>query len=265
MKKYLSYFKLRFNTTLEYREAALAGIVTQFFWGIMEIMIFMAFYKSGVETDISLQDLVTLIWLRQAFYGIASWSKDPEISRMIEKGNIAYELCRPVSIYWIWYFKTISSRLAATLLKFSPILILASFLPSGYKLMPPESLLSFVLFLITLSLSVFVVAGILNLLYISFFYTISSKGSAALFYAVASFFAGNQIPIALMPKALQIFCYILPFGVIIDLPNRIWSGNINTQGALIGIGIQLMWIFILIIVGNLLMNKSLKKVVVQGG
>lgn len=265
MKKYLSYFKLRFNTSLEYREAAIAGIVTQFFWGIMQIMIFRAFYKNGVETEISLNELVTLIWLRQAFYGISSWSVDSEISRMIEKGNIAYELCRPMNLYWTWFFKTISTRLAATLLKFSPIIIISILLPKGYSLLPPASVVSFVLYLIALSLSIFVVAGIINLVYISFFYTISSKGSAALFYAVASFFAGNQIPIPLMPRGLQVICYILPFGIISDLPNRVWSGNIGVQGALIGIGIQLIWICILVCIGNLLMKKSLKKVVVQGG
>ena len=32
MKKYLSFFRLRFITGLQYRTAALAGIATQFFW-----------------------------------------------------------------------------------------------------------------------------------------------------------------------------------------------------------------------------------------
>ena len=44
MKKYLSFFRLRFSMGLQYRAAALAGIVTQFFWGFMEIMAFRAFY-----------------------------------------------------------------------------------------------------------------------------------------------------------------------------------------------------------------------------
>ena len=32
MKKYLSFFRLRFSMGLQYRTAALAGMVTQFFW-----------------------------------------------------------------------------------------------------------------------------------------------------------------------------------------------------------------------------------------
>ena len=44
--KYLSFFRLRFAMGLQYRTAALAGIVTQFVWGFMEIMIFKAFYRA---------------------------------------------------------------------------------------------------------------------------------------------------------------------------------------------------------------------------
>lgn len=36
-KKYISFFRLRFAVGLQYRSAALAGIFTQFMWGVMEI------------------------------------------------------------------------------------------------------------------------------------------------------------------------------------------------------------------------------------
>lgn len=45
MKKYLSFFKLRLNIALQYRTSAIAGMFTQFFWAIMQILIFQAFYK----------------------------------------------------------------------------------------------------------------------------------------------------------------------------------------------------------------------------
>ena len=47
MKKYLSFFKIRFIAGLQYRAAALAGIATQFAWGGMNILMFRALYKSG--------------------------------------------------------------------------------------------------------------------------------------------------------------------------------------------------------------------------
>ncbi len=50
MKKYLSFFRLRFAMGLQYRTAALAGIITQFAWGFMEIMIFHAFYRADAAS-----------------------------------------------------------------------------------------------------------------------------------------------------------------------------------------------------------------------
>ena len=43
LKKYVSFFRLRFVMGLQYRTAAFAGIATQFAWGFMEITVFHAF------------------------------------------------------------------------------------------------------------------------------------------------------------------------------------------------------------------------------
>ena len=43
MKKYLSFFRLRFSMGLQYRVAAFAGLVTQFAWGGMLILAYRAF------------------------------------------------------------------------------------------------------------------------------------------------------------------------------------------------------------------------------
>ena len=43
MKKYLAFFRLRFSMGLQYRAAALGGLVCQFFWGAMAILAFKSF------------------------------------------------------------------------------------------------------------------------------------------------------------------------------------------------------------------------------
>ena len=40
MKKYLSFFRMRFLMGLQYRAAAAAGVITQFTWGFMELLVF---------------------------------------------------------------------------------------------------------------------------------------------------------------------------------------------------------------------------------
>ena len=47
MKKYWSFFRMRFLGSLQYRAAAWAGIATQFAWGFMKLLMYRAFYEAG--------------------------------------------------------------------------------------------------------------------------------------------------------------------------------------------------------------------------
>ena len=100
MRPYLSIFKLRFITNLQYRTAALAGLCTQIFFGLVFIMVYLAFYESGTsDGSMELSQLVTYIWLQQGFYAlIYLYYKDKEVINMIKSGDVAYELCRPQNI-----------------------------------------------------------------------------------------------------------------------------------------------------------------------
>ena len=44
--QYLTLFRIRFIAGLQYRAAALAGIMTQFAWGGMTVLLYRAFYQS---------------------------------------------------------------------------------------------------------------------------------------------------------------------------------------------------------------------------
>lgn len=264
MKKYLSFFRLRLNIALQYRAAAIAGFLTQFFWGIMQILIYQAFYSVVTSNNMSLEQLVSYIWLKQAFYTVVSASTDSEIRSMIENGNISYELCKPTNIYWMWYFKTLANKIAGGFLKCIPTLLITPFLPLGLSLQAPAGLSELVFFIITFLLSTLLMAAIINIFYISLFYTMSSKGTTSIFYAVVEFFGGNFIPIALMPSFWQTFCYMLPFSLAADLPFRIYSGNIAVGDCYIYILLQIIWLIVLTVGGSFIVNKRLKKLVVQG-
>lgn len=265
MKKYMSYFKLRFNVALQYRASAIAGMCTQFFWGMMQILIYIAFYENASGTTISLEQLVSYVWLRQAFYSLINHVTDGEIKSSIENGNISYEIIKPIDLYWIWFSKNISSRLALALLKCIPLLIITPLLPAGINLNGPVSFLALVLFGLSLFIGMFIMSAILNLFYISVFYTMTSKGTMSIFYGVLEFFGGGFIPIALMPNIWQKICYLLPISLATDLPFRIYTGNIDVLDGLKLMSFQLVWIVVLIILGNILLNRILKKVVIQGG
>ena len=105
MKKYIAFFRLRFSMGLQYRSAALAGMATQFFWGTMEILMFRAFYRADPGAfPMTLEATCSYVWLQQAFLALfMAWVMENEIFDSILNGNVAYELCRPVNIYNMWF------------------------------------------------------------------------------------------------------------------------------------------------------------------
>ena len=68
VKKYLSFFRLRFCMGLQYRAAALAGIATQFVWGFLEIMVYRAFYEADANVSQRLSQAIPMTdfarWMR---------------------------------------------------------------------------------------------------------------------------------------------------------------------------------------------------------
>lgn len=267
MRAYLSYFKLRFITCLQYRTAALAAIATQVFFGFVYIMVYMAFYESGGgKLPMELPQLITYIWLMQSLLSLVSmFYKDEEIFNLVRTGNIAYELARPKNVYFMWYFKIIGDRLAKVLLRFAPFLIFLLILPEPYKISLPASLPHFFLFLTTLTAGTLLMTTIITLYPIITMHTLSEKGIVGIIIAMAEILSGIVVPIPFFPKFLQIISKCLPFQYVSDLPFRIYVGNIEISKGIEGLLIQIIWIIIIGTLGYFLMQKSLKKVIVQGG
>ena len=109
------------------------------------------------------------------------------------------------------------------------------------------------------------VTSINMLVYTIGFYTYNQVGISQIINSLIEFFSGALVPVVLLPMIIQKATYYLPFRLITDLPFRLYSNNIGIQEGIMSIGLQLIWIIILIFLGNLIVKKSLKKVFVQGG
>ena len=118
-----SFFRLRFSMGLQYRAAAIAGIVCQFLWGFMEIMVYHAFYRADASAfPMTIEATATYIWLQQAFLALfMAWFMENEIFDSILNGNIVYELCRPIDIYNMWFSRSVANRLSRAVLRCFPI------------------------------------------------------------------------------------------------------------------------------------------------
>jgi len=267
MKPYVSLLRIRFLGGLQYRAAAIGGLATQLFWGIMLIFIFSAFYGGADSSGgFSYKDLVSYIWLQQAFLSFQMlYDWDGEMLDMITTGGISYELCRPVSMYHCWYVKLLSKRLARGVLRFAPIIVVAFIVPQPYNLSLPQSPASFALFIVALHMGLLLLVAMSMLIYISVFKTMSPVGSVTVFSLLGEFLSGHTIPIPLMPTKLQEVLMFLPFRWSVDFPLRVYSGSIGLYDAMTGIVVQVAWTAILVYIGALIMKRVTRLSVVHGG
>lgn len=267
MKKYLSLFRMRFITGLQYRAAAIAGISTQFAWGFLNILLFKALYETNPSAfPLEFSELSAYIWLRQAFLALFnSWQFDPEIMQMITNGNIAYELARPVDIYTLWFVRGLSTRLSKTALRCLPILVIAFLLPQPYGLTLPPSFINALIFVFSMALAAFCVCSYTMIVYIMCCHTVNSMGVKIIMQNLVDFLSGGLVPLMFMPSGLRKVLEYSPFGAMENLPFRIYSGNIAGEEMWRFFTLQLFWCVVLIAVGKLWMKSSLKKVVIQGG
>ena len=267
MRKYISFFRIRFANTLQYRSAAWAGVCTQFAWGIMKLLMFKAFYDSDPNAfPMTFQELSSYIWLQQSFLALfAFWFFDNDIFSTITDGNISYELLRPMNLYNMWFTKNMASRTAKALLRSVPILIIAALIPEPYRMGLPADWLSLSMFIVTLIFGLIVVVSTCMLIYIATIHTMSSVGLRIFSISLVEILSGAVVPLPFFPDGFRRLAELLPFASMNNLPLRIYSGNLSGRDMWFLILLQIFWIAALQLIGRLWMKKSLKNVVVQGG
>ncbi len=267
MKKYISFFRLRFSMGLQYRTAAFAGIITQFTWGFMEILMFRAFYEADAEAfPMTLQATCSYVWMQQAFLTLFfAWMMENEIFDSIVNGNISYELCRPVNLYDMWFARSVAVRFSRAVLRCFPVLLVSVLLGAPYGLMAPVSIEAFILFLITLVLGTLVTVAFCMLIYLTCFFTISSTGVRMVAMSLVEFFQGAVIPIPFFPEHIRNIMELLPFAAMQNVALRIYSGDLTGIAMKKAIVLQVFWLFAMVAAGKLLNRLAMKKVVVQGG
>lgn len=267
MKKYISLFKIKFISNMQYRISAIAGIITQFVFGFAFVLVYVSFYESNINNSgVQLEKIVNYLWLNQAFYAvIVTWAKEKELLSLVTNGNICYELLRPISLYSKWFFTMLSRRLSAVILRCPFVLLIAVFLPKPYNLTLPYNFNYFILFLIALVIATLINVAFEMIYHLITFFTIESKGIIAIFCAIAEILSGGTVPIVFFPKLLKKIAYILPFRFISDYPFSLYS-NIPVDKSIISLFIiSIIWLIILIAIGYIISIRAVKKACVQGG
>jgi ABC-2 type transport system permease protein len=263
MRAYRAILSARFRTLLQYRAAAVAGIITQVFFGFVIVMVYTAFYASSSgPKPMTLAQVVTYVWLGQAMFRITLLRGDAEVTQLVRTGGVAYELLRPVDLYGLWFSRNLAGLAAPISLRAIPMLIIAKLL---LGMAWPASAASGLAWAAASAGALLLACSMSTMLTISLMWTVSGEGAWRIAPTMAWLLCGINVPLPLFPDWAQGVIAVLPFRGILDTPLRIYMGHITAEQAPFAIAHQLAWTAAFVIVGRWLLSRGKRRLVVQGG
>lgn len=271
MKVYLAYFAARFRAQLQYRAAALAGVGTRIFFGIVNIMVLLAFYRvSSSPQPLSFGQAASYVWLTQSLLLVVPFRIDREVSHLIRSGDVAYELVRPVHVQLAWLARGLADRTAPVLLRAIPQLVFSALVLrlvgwDEIALGPPASGAAVFLAGLSTLVGALVSTGFALVANATLFWTIAGAGTTVLFSTLIWVLSGVTIPLPLFPDWFQPILHALPFRAMIDVPLQIYLGSIAGPQIAVQIASQLGWALLIGSAGWLMVARGMRRVEVQGG
>ncbi|MDH6169582.1 ABC-2 type transport system permease protein [Variovorax boronicumulans] len=273
-RPYVAAFASRFLQMLQYRTAALAGFATQCWWGGIKVMVFAAFYGgtaiAGASSTMSLAQAITYTWLAQGLLVLMPWLGDPEVAQAVRTGAVAYDRLRPVDAYGLWFARSAGWIAARVLPRMA---LMAAFAAVALPLMGlgewawqlPASGAAGLAFLLSTMLALLLSASMVMLLNVAATAALNERGISAVATPVVIVLSGNLLPLGLLPDAWQTALLIQPLAGLMDIPARLYFGQLGGWHAVTALGLQCFWIVVLVAAGRLAMGRTMRSLQIQGG
>jgi len=271
-RPYLAAFAARFQLMLQYRTAALAGFATQCWWGGIKVMVFAAFFHAAAHarSPMTLSQTITYTWLGQGFLVLSPWSGDPDVADKVRTGAVGYDRLRPVDSYGWWYVNAAAWMTARAAPRAGLMLLLTGVLfpvigLGAWSWRPPAGLEAAALFALSMILLVGLSSAFVMLINLCIAATLTDRGINTLVPPFVILLSGSLLPLPLFPDWARTALFLQPFAGLVDIPFRIYFGQLSGAGAWAGLGLQTFWTVVLVAGGRMWMNRVMAGLQVQGG
>jgi len=261
---YLAFVTKSVQKRMQYRVANLAGLTTNFFFLLVHIFVYTAFYKVSSEPQpLSLDEVITYFVLCQVFFMLMPfWGARSEVTNAIKDGSVALQLTKPVDFHAYWFSDECGRACYYLFMRGLPTFLISIIF---FTVALPTQPMTLVAFSVSMVLATFMSAAITIAIFSSAFWTLDTTGISGLSYSIITLFSGMLVPIALWPEWLAHIAAWLPFGGLIDIPFSIYLGKITGIEAWAAIGKQMIWVVFFIGLGRILLRRGFSRLVIQGG
>jgi ABC-2 type transport system permease protein len=263
MHLFFQLAKRSFQRQLAYRAAALAGLVTNGFFGMLRAAVLVALFGSRTQVEgISLQDAITYTGLTQALIAFISMFGWYDLMHTISTGEVGSDLLKPVGFYSYWLARDLGRAVSQLLLRGLPLVAgYAVF----YRITVPDSLIQWTSFLAALLLAWWVSFSWRFLVNLAAFWTPNAVGIGRLAFMLSWILSGFMMPLRFFPDWFQRLCYLTPFPHTINSVVEVYLGLLEPSQLIAALVAQGAWIAGLWVASQLLLYTGVRRLVIQGG
>ena len=263
MRLFWELVKISLQRQLSYRAAALAGLATNFFFGMLRAAVLTALYGTRQEVaGISLEGAVTFTGLTQAviaFLSLFSWY---EVMYSVYSGDISSDLLKPMNFYGFWLAKDLGRAIAGLLMRGVPMMLAYALL---FGITLPRDIVQWLALGLALALSWLTSFSWHFLLNLTAFWTPNALGIGRFGFSLTWFLSGFLMPLRLFPEWFVRLCYLTPFPHMVNTIVEVYLGVVSGPALVEALLGQLLWVLILVGAGQLVLRAGMRQLVIQGG
>lgn len=212
--------------------------------------------------NVELSQMITYSMLGVIFELIYGLHIGLYISKQCKLGAITNDVLKPIGFHFHMLARDLGETLFRLISLAIPSFILAFIF---FDIILPQSLLYFLLFLISSILGYFVLFHLNFLIGLLSLYTLDVTGIDWAYGALSRLLGGQFLPLWMFTGLLSIFSYALPFRAIYYIPFSIYIGSIDKYEIISALTFQTIWLVILFVISRVVLKKSYQNMCVQGG
>lgn len=266
-KRMLALTRSGIMESLHYRMSIFVTLFANLIYLVLVYYLWKAIYDSSgtdMVNGMTFTDTMIYLILATALFNFLEMFVVWDMSRSIQSGNITLDLLKPMSFRKYRFWSYTGNHVVQFVLSFIPTFVVVMIVTHGAIRMG----VNLVWFMLSTLLALLINYNIEMLIAPICFYTESTWGVNIMKETIVLLLSGATIPLAFFPEKIRMVVQYLPFRAVYDIPLSMLlgkNGADSLRGLLHLFGLQVAWLIVLTIAGNLVWNKAVKKIIVNGG
>jgi viologen exporter family transport system permease protein len=248
---------------MTYRAATLAGLATNFFFGLLRAAVLVALYgRSQQVAGMSVQDAITYTGLTQAIIAYLSLFGWYELAQSVYSGQVGADLLKPIHLFTFWMGQDLGRAVVQLVLRGLPLL---AFYALAFRITTPTTVGQWLALLAALGLGWLVSYAWRFLANLAAFWSPNASGIIRLVFTLSWFLSGFLVPLRFLPQWFQTVCYLTPFPYTVNTVVEVYLGLLHGPALLQALAWQAAWAAGLILGGQALLRAGVRRLVILGG